>query len=672
MMSSSNITERAAQLRRELNQHNYRYHVLSDPIITDAEYDRLYYELKTIEEAHPELITPDSPTQRAGYEPEGDLPKVAHPRPILSLSNALDTESVFAWYERIIKLLPPDTHLDFVVEPKFDGLTVVLTYENGLLVQGATRGNGEVGDDVTPNVRTISTIPLRIPVLPDAPPAPKRLVVRGEILFLKRDFEAVNQRQRDMGLPLYINARNTASGTLKQKDARITAERPLTAFVYGIVDIDGEMPRSQWEILQYLRDLGFHLSDESRRFADLHEVVNYVVAFEGRRDSLPYEIDGLVIKVDDLRIYDELGVVGKDPRGAIAYKFPAQEVSTKLLGVVNNVGRTGILTPTATLEPVFVGGVTVSNASLHNYDLIAEKDIRLGDTVIVKRSGDVIPYVVGPVIAKRAGTEVPITPPEVCPVCNSPVIRPEGEVAFYCSNPACLERIARNIMYFVSRGAMDIEGLGEQGVRLLLDKGLIHDEADLFYLTAEQLLELEGFAQKKVDNLLAAIEGAKSRPLARLIASLGIRGVGSTVAAALANHFQSLDALATATLDDLQSLEGIGPILAGAIVEWFSQPFHQQLIEKFRRAGLNMFGQKAAPTSDKLAGLSFVLTGTLPTMSREEAATLIESHGGSVKGSVSKKTDYVVAGEAAGSKLTKAQQLGIPILDEQGLLNLLK
>jgi DNA ligase (NAD+) len=664
------LAERAAQLRQELNQHSYRYHVLSAPIITDAEYDRLYHELKALEEAHPDLITPDSPTQRAGFESDSDLPKIRHIKPILSLSNAFNGDEIRAWLERIRKLLAPEAVLTFVVEPKFDGLTIVITYEDGFLTQAATRGNGEVGDDVTANVRTIGSIPLRIPILPTAAPAPSRLVVRGEILMTKAAFAALNDSQRAAGLPLYVNARNTAAGSLKQKDARITAERPLTAFVYDILDADGAIPMLQSERHAFLKAMGFLVAQEVQRFEEIDPAIEFVTGFAAQRDQMPYEIDGLVIKVDDQRLYEELGVVGKDPRGATAYKFPSLEATTQLKGVVVSVGRTGILTPTAELEPVFLG-VTIRNASLHNYDLIAEKDIRLGDTVIVKRSGDVIPYVVGPVIAARTGAEIPITPPEVCPVCASPVIRPEGEVAYYCSNPACPERLARNLIYFVSRGAMDIDGLGENGVRLLLEQGLIQDEADLFFLTSEPLLALEGFAQKKVDNLLASIQMAKSRPLARLIASLGIRGVGTMVAGVLADHFKSMELLAASSAEELQTIEGIGPIMAGAVVEWFALPRSQVLLEKLRAAGVNMQQANVQAASDTLAGLNFVLTGTLPTLSREEVSALIESHGGSIKGSVSAKTSYVVAGDAAGSKLAKAQQLGIPILDETGLLGLL-
>ncbi len=672
-MTQSDLVNRAAELRESIREHIYRYNVLSDPIITDAEYDQLLRTLIDLENEHPELITPDSPTQRVGSDISSDLPKVAHPAPILSLSNAQNTDDVIAWRERIGKRLTPETKLDFVIEPKFDGLTVVLTYENGVLIQSATRGNGEVGDDVTANVRTIRTIPLRIPVNPDGPQAPSRLAVRGEVLFLKNDFEAVNERQVEMDLPRYVNARNTASGTLKQKDSRITAERPLTAFIYAIIDGEGDLPPTQWETLNYLKESGFLLSDEVKLFSDddFDAMLQYLDDYVAKRDSLPFEIDGLVIKVNDHAIFRELGISGKDPRGAIAFKFPSQEGTTDLLGVEANVGRTGVLTPTAILEPVFLGGVTVRQASLHNYDLIAEKDIRIGDRVIVKRSGDVIPYVIGPVTATRSGDEIPIKPPEQCPVCDSPVQRLEGEVAYYCTNPACPERVARNIEYFVSRSAMDIVGLGERGVRFLLEKGLIQDEADIFYLKAEDLIELEGFAEKKVENLLNSIESAKQRPLARLISALGIRGVGNTNAELLVSHYHSLDTLASTTADELENIEGLGPIIAQGIMDWFAIPRNLQLIDKLRQAGVKLHEEITEPKGDSLAGLKFVITGTLPTMKRDDVKDLIEQHGGKVSGSVSKNTDYVIVGEAAGSKLTKAQTLNIPILDEAGFLALL-
>ncbi len=672
-MSEQDLAARAAELRRELNEHIYRYFILNEPIITDAEYDALYHELKQIEAEHPELITPDSPTQRVGSDLQADLPKVRHVRPMLSLGNAFSADDVRAWHDRIRRLLPPDTPLDFVVEPKFDGLTVVLTYRDGVLEQGATRGNGEIGDDVTPNVRTVRSIPLRIPVNPREPAPPGRLIVRGEVLFLKKDFEKLNERQISEGLPPYANPRNTASGALKQKDARITASRPLTAFCYSIVDADSDVPDTQWETLQYLKALGFQIADDvARRFDTLDEALEYIESFHSRRHDLPYETDGLVIKVNSHAIYEDLGVVGKDPRGAIAYKFPAEEVTTKLIGVTHNVGRTGVLTPGAVLEPVAVSGVTVRQASLHNYDLIRLKDIRIGDTVIVKRSGEVIPYVVGPVLGTRTGAEQPIEPPEICPVCASPVQRIEGEVAYYCPNPACPERVARNIEYFVSRGAMDIAGLGERGVRQLLAAGLIQDEADLFTLNPADLMTLEGYGEKKVENLMRSIEAAKDRPLDRLVGALGIRGVGSTIAALLVEHFRSVDAIARASQAELEQINGLGPHIASAIVEWFGEERNRALIEKFRRAGVRLEQEPAAqPVSDALAGMTFVLTGTLPTLTRAEAEALITEHGGRVTSSVSQRTSYVVVGAEPGSKLQKAQQLGIPLLQEDELLDLI-
>ncbi len=673
-MSDQDIAERAATLRAVLAEHIYNYNVLNAPVITDGEYDALFHELRAIEAEHPELITADSPTQRVGSDLQSDLPKVAHVAPILSLSNAYSGDEIRAWRERIGRMLPENAKLDYAIEPKFDGLTIVLTYENGILTRGATRGSGEIGDDVTPNVRTIRTIPLRIPVAPDGPPAPARLVIRGEVLFLKRDFAAFNERMRDDGLPMFVNARNTASGALKQKDARITADRPLTAYCYAIVDADGNVPATQWETLNYLRALGFLVADGVlRRFDTLDEVIDHVTGFVTHRHELPYEIDGLVIKVNDIATANDLGVVGKDPRGAIAYKFPAEEAPNETADVSANVGRTGVLTPTAVLEPVFVSGVTVKQATLHNYDLIQQKDIRIGDTVIVKRSGDVIPYVVGPIVAARTGDERVVLPPERCPVCDSPIERDEGEVAHYCTNPACPERIARNIEYFVSRGAMDIRGLGERSVRLLLEQGIIHDEADVFTVTTDDLMPLEGFAEKKVQNLLDNIQAAKDRPLARLIGALGIRGVGGTVAELLAEHYHSMDALAAATAEELDQIEGFGPHTANSIAEWFAEPRNRQLIEKLRLAGVRFTSEpKAKRTlSDKLAGMTFVLTGTLPTLKRNEAAALIERHGGKVGGSVSKKTSYVVAGDDPGSKLDKARELGVPVLDESGLLALI-
>lgn len=661
---ADDLAQRAAALRAQLHDHSYRYYVLNDPVIADADYDRLYHELSQLEDEHPELITADSPTQRAGSDLTEGFPKVRHPSPVLSLSNAFSADDLLAWEERNQRLLPADTQPDYVLEPKLDGLSVVLTYERGLLTQAATRGNGELGDDVTANVRTIRTVPLRIPQRADGPPPPARLVVRGEVLFLKADFEALNQRQRAAELPLYVNARNTASGTLKQKDSRITASRPLTAYIYDILDSVGIALDTQWEMLDYLQQMGFNIPPGCAYFPTLSDIIQQLPTWESRRQRLDFEIDGVVIKVNSMALARELGVVGKDPRGATAYKFPAQEAVTRILGVTVNIGRTGRVTPTAQLEPVFVGGVTVSSASLHNYDQVEKLDIRLGDAVIVKRSGDVIPYVVGPVIANRDGSEQPIRPPAACPFSGDPLAQPEGAVDYYCSNPRCPERVLRKVEFFVSRAAMNIEGMGAQTVKTLIERGFVADEADVFYLQPGPLLALEGFAQKKVDNLLASIEAAKQRPLAQVLTSLGIDGVGGTIAELLAQRFGSLDQLAQAGAEEIDALEGIGPILAQNVADWFADDFNRQLVEKLRTAGVNLRAQEKRVVSEALAGLTFVLTGTLPTLTRDEAVALIEAHGGKVLGSVSKKTSYVLLGASPGSKADKAVALGVPVISE--------
>lgn len=548
------MAARAADLRRELNEHIYRYNVLNAPIITDGEYDRLYHELVAIETEHPELQTPDSPTQRVGSDLDSDFEKVPHAAPILSLANAFDADDLTKWEERNKKLVPDNAEFEYVLEPKLDGLTIVITYENGVLTTAATRGNGEVGDDVTANIRTVNSIPLRIPANPESDlEPPSRLVVRGEVLFLKDDFAQLNQEQEAKGLPLYVNARNTASGSLKQKDSRITAERALTAYIYSIVDSEGISVTTEQNSLDYLQQMGFNIIPHFQFYPTLSQVIPNLAQWEAQRDTLPFEIDGLVIKVNDIALQRELGIVGKDPRSAIAFKFPAEEGTTKLLGVTVNIGRTGKVTPTAQLEPIYLGGVTVSNASLHNYDLIEQQDIRIGDTVIVKRSGDVIPYVIGPVVAARTGAEVPIVPPERCPFCGTLLIRPEGAVDLFCPNPKCPERVFRSLEFFVSRGAMDIDGMGPQTIKSLIDEGLVQDEADIFYLEAEPILELEGFAEKKVQNLLDSVAAAKDRPLAQLLSSLGIDGVGSTVANLLTETFKSMDELITLSNNIMQT-----------------------------------------------------------------------------------------------------------------------
>ena len=669
--------ERIEQLRQDVNYHLYRYHVLDAPVISDAEYDALYHELLRLEQENPELVTSDSPTQRAGAEPLEGFEKVTHAAPILSLSNAFNVEDLYAWRTRNGRLLPdPDIELDYVVEPKLDGLTVVLTYRDGLFVQGATRGNGEIGEGITANLRTLRSLPQRIPVDPASKlAAPSTLVVRGEAFFPLDKFEAFNAARLAAGDPIYMNPRNAAAGSLRQLDSRITAVRPLTLYCYDIIAGEGvDIPDTQWERLDYLRQLGFPMAPDNLYCENIAAVAAAYEMWGQKRNQLNYEVDGIVVKMNDRPLADSLGFVGKDPRGAVAMKFPAQVKTTKLLDVQVNVGRTGTLAPAAVLEPVELGGVVVRNATLHNYDEIAKKDIRIGDTVLIKRAGDVIPYVIGPIVDVRDGSERLIEPPRHCPFCGEPAVQVEGEVAVYCDNPQCPEQLARRVEYFVSRSAMDIDNFGGKTAVLLTELGLVHDIADIYGLQRDELLALEGFKDKKVDNLLQGVEGSKGQPANRVLTALGIRFVGNTVADLLLDALGSVDALAAASADELQAIDGIGPQTAVSVVEWFNHEKNQAILTKLREAGLNFAVEKAAvrETPVTLANRTFVITGTLPTMSRNEAKALIEAHGGRVTGSVSKKTDYLLAGAKAGSKLSKATSLGVDILNEDELRQLVQ
>lgn len=665
------IRQRLEELRREIHYHNYRYHVLDAPLISDYEFDQLMEELRRIEAEHPEWVTPDSPSQRAGALPADRFKKVRHPAPVLSLGNAFDAASARAWYDRILRLDDAVAEAEFVVEPKIDGLTVVLHYRDGVFVQGATRGDGELGEDITNNLRTIKALPLRIPVSRDGPEPPEYLAVRGEVFMTIRDFEELNRRLVEAGMKPYLNPRNTAAGSLRQLDPALTASRPLTLLTYGIVAGEGRLPATHVETLELLQRLGFPVVEWSL-CKTIEEAIAEGQRWSARRRELSYEADGAVIKVNDLALEADLGVVGKDPRGAIAFKFPALEVTTRLVDIGVNVGRTGVLTPYAILEPVVIGGVVVKQATLHNFDYIAEKDIRKGDRVLVKRAGDVIPYVIGPVEAARNGEEQPYVPPEKCPACGQPVQHLEGEVAWYCVNFACPAQLIRNLEHFVSRGAMDIPGLGIRIVEQLVENGLVHDVADLYTLEREKLLELDGFAEKKADNVLQSIDASRNRPLARLIAALGIRGVGEVVATDLARRFRDLDALRAATVDELHTIEGIGPNTAQTIVDWFARAANPRVLEKLRAAGVWPSSEQAAEQKkpQTLKGLTFVITGALPGFSRDQAKEFIEAHGGKVTGSVSKKTSYLVLGAEPGSKFEKARELGVPILDEEGLRRL--
>jgi DNA ligase (NAD+) len=700
MSTPTHPQQRYAQLKQEISFHLHRYHVLDAPVISDAEYDGLMNELKAIEAEHPDWITPDSPSQRAGAAPSEKFEKVRHPRPILSLANAFGAEDARAWYERVRKLDDRVERAQFVVEPKIDGLSVVLHYRDGLFVQGATRGDGEVGEDITANLRTIQAIPLRIPVnrgqrvenreqaelftnpLLSNPLTPDYLVVRGEVFIRNKDFDELNRRLGEAGEKTYLNPRNTAAGSLRQLDPALTAQRPLTLLVYQIVYSEGgRAPTSQWDLLEYLKALGFPVTGVARRFDNLDAAIAYTETWEKRRDELGYETDGMVIKIDDLSLAAELGFVGKDPRGALAFKFPAREVTTKLTGIDVEVGRTGVLTPKAALEAVEIGGVVVRSATLHNFDYIAEKDIRIGDRVLVKRAGEVIPYIIGPVVDVRSGAEQVYAPPSLCPACGQPVEHFEGEVAWYCVNAACPAQLLRNIEHFVSRGAMDINGLGEKIVEKLIETGAVKDVADLYLLNRADILAAVTKKDRKTkaeppgkiaENLLVAIAASRQAPLNRLLTALGMRGVGEVAAADLARHFIDLDALARATDDDLQAIEGFGPNTALAIVDWFTRPANQALLAKLKAVGLWPVGGSQSSivnrkSSNALENLTFVVTGTLPTFTREGIKEFIEARGGKVTDSVSKKTGYLVLGEEPGSKYDKAKELGVKVIGEEEL-----
>ena len=678
-----NTKSRYEELKSEIRAHNYRYHVLDAPVVSDLEFDKLLNEIKRIEAEHPDWVTSDSPTQRAGAKPADRFEKVRHPAPILSLANAFGADDARAWLERVSRIDDRVEKAKFVVEPKIDGLSVVLHYHDGVFVKGATRGDGEVGEDITSNLRTIRTIPLKIPVEAKGPKPPKQLVVRGEAFLPIKEFDELNRKLEEAGEKTYQNPRNTAAGSLRQLDPVLTASRPLTILVYQIIHFEGgKVPTSQWEILEYLKALGFPITDVAKRFDTIEKAIAYTETWDEKRDELPYEADGMVIKIDDLNLARELGFVGKDPRGAIAFKFPAREVTTKLLDIRVTVGRTGVLIPNAVLEPAEIGGVVVERATLHNFDFIAEKDIRVGDRVLIKRAGEVIPYVIGPVVDARTGKEKKYKPSTTCPACGQPVEHFEGEVAWYCVNAACPAQLMRNIEHFVSRGAMDIVGLGSKIVEKLIETGKIKDVADIYTLKRADILDAVTKKERKTekappgkiaDNLLSAIEASRSQSLSRLITALGIHGVGEVMAGDLSRAFPDLDALAKAKTDDLLQMGGVGPNTAEGIVDWFARPFNQKLLKKLKAVGMWPSGGASnvkSQASSAFDGLTFVITGTLPTFSRDDAKDFIESHGGKVTDSVSKKTSYLVLGEAPGSKFEKAKSLGVKIIGEDELKKL--
>ena len=672
MASTPEAAGRAEELRRLIDHHNARYYELDEPEISDAEYDELVAELRRIEADHPELITPDSPTQRPGGAVSATFSPVTHLVPMLSLDNAFDLSDLLAWGKRLERLVPEP--VAFVGEPKLDGLAVSLTYENGRLVRAATRGDGVTGEDVTANVRTIDTVPRRLKL---AGP-PSVMEVRGEVFMTLAAFEELNRRQGEAGKRLFANPRNAAAGSLRQLDSSITASRNLAMFCYGVGAREGGPElATHCDTLAWLVEAGIPVNDRVERFTDLEGVHRFAETMLEHRHDLGYEVDGAVVKVDDLEQRRRLGATSKFPRWAIAYKFPPEEKTTRLEHIFVSIGRTGRATPFAQLEPVFVGGSTVARATLHNEDELARKDIREGDTVIVRKAGDVIPEVVAPVLSKRPADSVPWRFPETCPVCGGPLVRLEGEADRYCVDLECPAQRVQRIFHFASRGAMDIEGLGEKLAAQLVQLGLVVDVADIYSLTRETIVGLERFADKSADNLIDAIEASKSRPLAKLLVALGIRHVGPTAAVALAAELGHLDRIAGASAEELTAVEGVGPVIAESVRSFFDADRNRVVVEKLRKAGVNLEGPRrpageAADTALPLAGRTLVLTGGLTGYTRDEAQAAVEERGGKVTSSVSKKTDYVVAGEGPGSKLDKARELGVPVLDEEAFVRLLE
>ncbi|ARU26710.1 NAD-dependent DNA ligase LigA [Cellvibrio sp. PSBB006] len=671
-----NIVTEAEQLRAEIHDHNYRYYALDEPQVPDAEYDRLMLRLREIESQYPQLITPDSPTQRVGAAPLSAFATVQHEMPMLSLDNAFSDEELINFNRRIQERLKHTDHIEFACEVKLDGIAVSLLYRDGILVRGATRGDGARGEDITQNVRTIDSIPLRL----RGTGFPSVLEVRGEIYMPKSGFEKMNNQAREKGEKLFVNPRNAAAGSLRQLDPRITASRPLEMCAYSVGLVDGVPAEHPWptrhsDILYALRDWGFLINREMVVAKDIDECIAYYRKIQDKRMSLTYDIDGIVFKVNQRELQEKLGFISRAPRWAIAYKFPAQEEMTQLLDVEFQVGRTGAVTPVARLQPVFVGGVTVSNATLHNRDEIQRLGLKIGDTVIVRRAGDVIPQIVGIVDTKRPENARDVVFPDHCPVCGSPVETVPGEAVARCDGGLiCPAQRKEAIKHFASRKAMDVEGLGDKLVEQLVDQGYIKAVADLYQLTREQLAGLERMGEKSADNLLNALEKSKQTTLEKFIYALGIREVGEATARNLALHFGNYAALSNATEDALQEVADVGPVVAHFVAEFFQQEHNREAVTALKAAGVTWEDRdQPVNTADlPLKGLTYVLTGTLEAMSRDDAKAHLLALGAKVAGSVSAKTDYVVAGPGAGSKLQKAEELNIPVLDEAGLLALLQ
>ena len=674
----TDIQNEIAGLKKQLNYHNYRYHVLDSPEISDAEYDALMLQLRKLEADYPQFLTPDSPSQRVGAAPVEALGIVEHPIPLLSLGNAYVTEDLYAWHARTLKLLGV-TQFDMVCEHKMDGLAIALTYVDGQFVRGATRGDGFRGEDITQNLRTIHSIPLSVPK--DAPP---RFEVRGEVYLPKAGFQKLNKERENEGLPLFANPRNAAAGSVRQLDPRITAKRNLDIYIYMLGYAEGRpMPTTHWETLEYFKTLGFRINPANKRVKQIEEAEAYYQLWTEKRDTLPYEADGVVVKADVMEYHTRLGDVGREPRWAIAYKFPAIQGTTQLKEIGISVGRTGSLNPVALLEPIAIGGVTIERAALHNEDDMRRKDIREGDWVYIQRAGDVIPDVVGPILSKRTGNEKVFSLLDkiynkekgrpACPVCGGQVVRPEGEVMYYCSNAACPAQVQGRIEFFVSRGAMDIRGIGEKFIELLLKEGMVKDAADLYSLKdkRDQIVQLEKKGEKSADNIIKSIEKSKSANLPRVLNALGIRHVGEETANLLAGNFTDLEDLGNASREKLMTVPSIGPKIADSIIAFFREEENRKILEKLRTAGV-WPRQELAQTGLPLSGQEFVITGTLKSFSRDAAQTRIKELGGTVKDNVTKNTRYLVIGEDPGeNKLVRARALGTEQINEEKLLAIL-
>jgi DNA ligase (NAD+) len=656
------VIDRIQELKEQINYHNYLYYVLDSPEISDAEYDRLFDELLELEKKYPELITPDSPTQRVGATPLEEFKTVRHSLPMLSLNKSTSEPEFLDFHRRVLELSGvEEKKIKYTVEPKFDGLAIELVYRKGIFSIGSTRGDGVVGEDVTQNLKTIKTIPLKLL----GKTLPELLEVRGEVIINKDDFEKLNKQREKMGEPLFANPRNAAAGSVRQLDPKITSSRPLNMFVYGTGRVEGKNLSNHWDTIHYLKELGFKLSQYVELCDNVDQVKSYYDKLLKLRNDLPYEIDGMVIKVNEFVLQEKLGELSRSPRWAVAWKFPAQQENTKIKDIIVSVGRTGALTPVAILEPVRVGGVEVSRATLHNEDEVKKKDVRIGDTVVIQRAGDVIPEVVKVVESKRTGKEKKFVMPDKCPVCGSKVERPEGEAIHRCTGIACPAQIKENLAHFVSKGAMDMDGLGYKFLEQMVDKKIIQDQADLYFLKKEDMMKMDRMGDKLAENLLNAINKSRNPSLINLIYALGIRNVGYHLAGVLAKNFKSIDNLAKQTVDDLTQVYEIGPIVAQSIYNFFHNPKNLKVLEKLKKGGVKFPVEKVKAKETPLSGKTFVLTGGLDSFTRDEAQKIIEDMGGRVSSSVSKKTDFVIVGKDPGSKYDNALKLGVKTINEE-------